>query len=164
MREFLQHRPFQLLALLSVMVLGSVYFIEYVLHHLPCQLCLYQRLPWFGLLIIASLGMRWQFQRQRIFRVLVVLALLSLLASVALAGHHIGVEFGWWAGPTTCGGVTGSMSGEDLKAALLATPPIRCDEVNFRLLGGSLALWNFIVSLVVFFTGIIWIFRARKHV
>ena len=159
----LKSKPFHLLVICCTLIIAAVYFVEYVLGHTPCVLCLYQRLPWYGLLIIGFLGWRWQNRLGTVPRPLMWLAAICALGSTLLAGYHSGVEFGWWPGPTTCGGITGSMDSEALKAKLLATAPVRCDEVNFRIFGASLAVWNYIISALVFFSSLLWL-RTHRHV
>ena len=153
MVKFIRTKPFHTLVLLSALVIAAVYFIEYVLDYPPCILCLYQRLPWYGLLIIGLLGWQWQNRTRILHRNFLYLGLLVLLCSIALAGYHVGVEFLWWPGPESCGNAAQNLSAE----ALLATPAISCEEVAFRLLGGSLALWNFIVSILLLGGGILWL-------
>ncbi len=73
-------------------------------------------------------------------------------ASAALAFYHVGVENHFFAGPSACTGpaLTGG-SIEALTQQLLATPPVQCDQVQWRdpVLQLSLAAWNAIVSLVI---------------
>ena len=150
--DFIRKKPFHLLSILSALIIAAVYFIEYVLGHPPCILCLYQRLPWYGLLIIALLGWQWQNRHHAINRTFIAVALLVTLGSMVLSGYHVGVEWTWWAGPNSCGGAIEAVTAEEL----LTTQPIRCDIVNFRLLGGSLALWNFAASTLLLLGGMVW--------
>ena len=69
------------------------------------------------------------------------------VASAALAAYHAGVEYHWWAGPTACtGGLTGSLDVNDLAKALNSVKVVRCDEVQLRIAGLSLAGWNVVAS------------------
>ena len=43
---------FKITFLVSLITLASAYFIEYVLGHQPCNLCLIERIPYVGALII----------------------------------------------------------------------------------------------------------------
>ena len=68
-------------------------------------------------------------------------------ANAALAAYHAGVEYHWWAGPTACtGGLTGSLDVNDLAKALDSVKVVRCDEVQLRIAGLSLAGWNVLAS------------------
>ena len=140
---------FPLLAAWSTLLLLSVYFIEHMLGYLPCQMCLWQRVPWFFVIIISLLGLRFQrAQPSAAIKICHTLLMATLLVSIGLAAYHTGVEWRWWQGPTSCSGVDAEASFEALKQALLSRPPVRCDAVEFRLFGGSLALWNVLVSLL----------------
>ena len=70
-------------------------------------------------------------------------------ASAALAAYHVGVEHHWWQGPTACTGGVGSLDVNDLVKALDSVKVVRCDEVQLRIAGLSLAGWNVIASLVL---------------
>ena len=115
----------------------------------PCQLCLFQRGP---LVAAAILG---------VFAVLIrpvpgtTLALRHLLAASALllvlgaglAFYHMGVEWHWWPGPTTCIGTRDlPTTPEALAAARESARIVRCDVVPWQMLGLSLAGYNFLIS------------------
>lgn len=142
-------KPFHLLSAAVTAVLATVYAVEYLLGYPPCPLCLYQRIPWFFLLIISLLGWRVQTRTGHPPNLILGLLLAIILVSIGLAGHHTGVEFRWWDGPKNCGGVGAISDIAELKKKLLETPPIRCDQPDFTFLGASLALWNLIGSAIL---------------
>ncbi len=130
----------------SVIVVGGALLSQYVGGLQPCELCLYQRWPYYAAIVLtaaaALLG------RRDTSRAVVALCALLFLAGGAVAFYHVGVEQKWFAGPTAC--TAPSLTGgsiADLKAQLLATPPVRCDEVQWSLFGVSLAGWNMLASL-----------------
>jgi len=118
----------------------------------PCTLCLYQRWPYWIVIIIAVFAIPTA--RQIGPRGLALFALICALVfavGTGIAGFHTGVEQGWWKGLEACGSGNlndPNMSLAELKAQLLATPVVRCDEVPWSLFGISLAGYNFLVSLV----------------
>jgi len=72
---------------------------------------------------------------------------LIFLANVALAFYHVGVEQHWWPGPTACtGALSGPVDVNDLAKSLNSARVVRCDEVQLRILGLSLAGWNVVAS------------------
>ena len=77
-----------------------------------------------------------------------LLLAIAFLVGTGLGFYHVGVEQHWFAGPSACTGapITGGNIA-DLKAQLLARPPVRCDEVAWSLVGVSLAGWNLLASL-----------------
>ena len=75
---------------------------------------------------------------------------LAALANAGLGAYHAGVEWGLWQGPTDC---TGPMVDFGKAGSLLdqldKVKVVRCDEVQWRLLGISLAGYNVLISLLM---------------
>jgi disulfide bond formation protein DsbB len=74
---------------------------------------------------------------------------LVFAAGAALAAYHVGVEYHWWQGPTACTGGVGSLDVNDLLKSLDSVKVVRCDEVQLRIAGLSLAGWNVVASVVL---------------
>jgi disulfide bond formation protein DsbB len=143
-------RNLLLLVLLgSAAVIGGALLSQYAGGLVPCELCLLERWPYYiGVPLVALVvaGGGWR-------GVLIggsVLVALIFLASAGLAFYHVGVEQHWFVGPTACtGGSTGAKTLEELRAQLLATQPVRCDEPQWTLFGVSLAGFNLLASLAL---------------
>ena len=71
---------------------------------------------------------------------------MAILVSGGIGAFHAGIEYKWWEGFTTCSAPPSAGGGSALDA-LLNAPLIRCDEVQWRFLGISMAGWNAILSL-----------------
>jgi len=130
----------------SALALLTAYIAEYGFGLKPCNLCLWQRVPYFlsGALGLAALGMSPGGLRTG----LMAIAGLSFLGGAVVAGHHVGVEQGWWGSVASCGGeLPLSMSAGDLRAALSAPPDPACDAPTWVMLGVSAATWNLLLSL-----------------
>jgi len=118
----------------------------------PCTLCLYQRWPYWIVIIIAAFTV--VAARQIGPRGLAMFALICALVfsvGAGFAGFHTGVEQSWWKGLESCGGGNlndSNLSLAELKVQLMATPVVRCGDVPWSLFGISLAGYNFLVSLV----------------
>lgn len=114
----------------------------------PCKLCLWQRQPYYWgvplALAVAALPRDGRARRAG----LLLLALL-FLASAGLGAYHSGVEWGWFAGPSDCGGGSGAAPGAvgDFLQSLGSVRVVSCTEAAWRLAGLSLAGWNALVSL-----------------
>jgi disulfide bond formation protein DsbB len=132
----------------SAALVGGALLFQYVGNLAPCELCLYQRWPYYAaipLSLVALLAGR----RPATLGLLALCALL-FIAGGALAFYHVGVEQHWFAGPTACtGGISAGGSVEDFTKRLLETPPVRCDQIAWSLFGISLAGWNFLASLAL---------------
>ncbi|MEP1586861.1 disulfide bond formation protein B [Sulfitobacter sp.] len=138
----------------SVAVLGGAFAFQHLGGLAPCKLCLYQRWPHAAAIIIGALILISR-------KVQLAWAGAAAALTTAIIGmYHVGVEQGWWEGPTTCtaGGVSG-LSAQQLMDQILAAPLVRCDDIAWQMAGISMAGWNAIVSLVLM---AIWVQAARR--
>lgn len=122
------------------LLLAGAYFGEYAFDLFPCEMCWWQRYPHFTALVLAALSFVAEPKR-----VLIGLAGLAILVSGIIGAYHAGVEYEWWEGVTACANLVAANGGDALQA-ILDAPLVRCDEVQWSLLGISLAGWNFIFS------------------
>jgi disulfide bond formation protein DsbB len=135
----------------AAVILGALGF-QFLGGLAPCELCLYERWPYYAAIVVTLLGL---LAGGGGARPLLALLVLLFVASAALAFYHVGVEQHWFAGPTACTGtVGGAQSIEELKRQLLARQPVNCDEAAWRLFGVSLAGWNLLASLALLIVGI----------
>ena len=146
------------LVLLATLGSAALLLGAYGFQHLggmaPCKLCLWQRWPHataivIGLVIMVTGEVKAAW-----------LGAVAALSTAAIGLYHVGVEQGWWEGPTSCtsSSVSG-MSAQDLMNQILAAPIVRCDEIAWQLAGISMAGWNAIASLLL---AAIWIQAARR--
>ncbi|MCA3280393.1 MAG: disulfide bond formation protein B [Roseomonas sp.] len=114
----------------------------------PCELCLWQRWPYWVAAGLAGLAL----VLPRLTAPLLALAGLAALASGVLGGFHLGVEQGFWPSPLAgCKAATagGLMSIEDMMKSLAATPNKPCDAAAFLIPGLplSMAAMNMVYGL-----------------
>lgn len=133
------------IAAASAAILAAVWIFQ-VFGAAPCELCLTQRYAFYAavpLALLTALISRWAPGLTR-----AGLAILALMfaANAVLAAYHVGVEQHWWQGPTACTGAPGSLNVNDLVKALDSVKVVRCDEVQLRIAGLSLAGWNVVAS------------------
>ena len=126
--------------LIPAVLLAGAYGSEIWGGLVPCEMCWWQRYAHFAALGLAVLG--FALARSILARPLVILAALAMGVSGAIGAYHAGVEAGVFQGFTSCT----AMAGGSL-ADILATPLVRCDQVQWRFLGLSMAAWNAIISL-----------------
>ena len=89
--------------------------------------------------------------------------LLAALANAWLGGYHAGVEWKFWPGPTDCSGpVVDLGSAGTLLQRLDTVKVIRCDEVQWRFLGLSLAGYNVLISLLMALIALWGIVAAKR--
>lgn len=108
----------------------------------PCKLCIWQRYPHVIAVAVGALALLSA-------RVPFILAgAAATLATAAIGLYHVGVEQGWWQGPSTCSaGPVGGVSADDLFNQIMTAPLVRCDEIPWSLFGLSMAGWNALISL-----------------
>ncbi|EHR06154.1 disulfide bond formation protein B [Bradyrhizobium sp. WSM471] len=139
-------------ALTAAGTIAGAWFFQLVLGIVPCPLCLEQRYAYYlaiplGLLI--ALAARGGAPRPLLLAGLAILVLASL-GNAGLGSYHAGVEWGFWKGPTDCSGpVVNLGSATDLLSRLDTVKVVRCDEVQWRFLGLSLAGYNLLISLLM---------------
>jgi disulfide bond formation protein DsbB len=137
---------------IAAATLAGAWFFQLVLGLVPCPLCLEQRYAYY---LAIPLGVLTALAAARDAPRPVLLGGLALLAVAALGnawlgGYHAGVEWGLWQGPTECTGPVGNLgSAGDLLQRLDTVKVIRCDEVQWRFLGLSLAGYNVLISLLM---------------
>ena len=131
---------------ISIFALGSAYFIEYILDHQPCNLCLIERLPYFLAIIIIFLGLSLNRFEKFTF---ISLGLIFASASI-LSLYHVGIEQGFFKESLVCisNDEINSLDKEDLIKEL-QKKVVSCKDVQFTLLGLSLASINAIISFIL---------------
>ena len=132
--------------LLPVALLGGALFSQYVGGLHPCEMCYWQRWPHGAAILFAALAFTAPAGTSR-SRPLVLAAALAIAVSGIIGVYHAGVEAKVFEGMTTCTASGRGLSAEDLLKQISRAPIVRCDEVQFRFLGISMAGWNAILSL-----------------
>ena len=136
----------KLIFLISFLALASAFFIEYVLGHQPCNLCVLERIPYLLALIIIILNYKFiQFERY-----FILLLILIFLAATILSLYHLGIEQGFIEESLVCDLKKGSdlLSKESILKQL-QEKNISCKDVTFKIMGLSLTSYNIIISLLI---------------
>ena len=139
----------KIIFLFSLIALISAFFIEYVLGHQPCNLCLIERIP-YGLSIIIIMAI---FSIKKNQKFLVMLLILTFIFSFAISFYHFGIEQGFFQESSVCGvkSSTKIVTKEDLLKQL-SEKTKRCSDVTFRIFGLSLTSINIVFSLLFIIT------------
>src|SRR5436190_8093229 len=137
---------------IAAATLAGAWFFQLVLDIRPCPLCLEQRYAYYlaiPLGALVALAAARGASRPLLAIGLVILAL-AALGNAGLGVYHAGVEWKFWQGPTDCTGEIGNLgSAGNLLERLDTVKVIRCDEVQWRFLGLSLAGYNVLISLLM---------------
>ena len=120
-----------LILLFNIFALVTAYFIEYVLGHQPCNLCLIERIP-FVLVII------------------IILFSLFFKRMEKISLYHFGIEQGFITESLVCDlGVGNDALTKEELLKQLKQKTINCKDVTFKILGFSLATINIFISLIL---------------
>ena len=139
----------KIIFLFSFIALISAFFIEYILGHQPCNLCLIERIP-YGLSIMIIMAI---FLIRKNQKFLVMLLILTFIFSFAISFYHFGIEQGFFHESSVCGvkNLTEIITKEDLLKQL-SEKTISCRDVTFRIFGLSLTSINIVISLLFVIT------------
>jgi disulfide bond formation protein DsbB len=136
----------KLIFLVSIIALVSAFFIEYILGHQPCNLCILERLPYLIAIIIILLC--YKFGRFEKFFIL-LLTIIFLIGTI-LSFYHLGIEQGYIQESLVCDLKNGSnlFSKEEILKQL-QEKNVNCKDVTFKIFGLSLTTYNILVSLII---------------
>ena len=136
----------KLIFIISIVALASAFFIEYILGHQPCNLCILERIPYLLAIIIITLNYKFI----HIEKHLILLLILIFLAATILSLYHLGIEQGFIEESLVCDLKNGSnlLSKEDILKQL-QEKNVNCKDVTFKILGLSLTSYNILISLLI---------------
>ena len=130
----------------SILSLSIAYFIQYVLGHKPCNLCIVERIPYIAAIILISLI----FILNRYQKIISSLILIFFIFGAVVSFYHFGIEKGFFSESLVCDlGNSQPLNKEDLLNQLKKTEIVSCKDVTFRFLGLSLATINTVISLIL---------------
>ena len=137
---------------IAAATLAGAWFFQLVLDIRPCPLCLEQRYAYYLAIPLAALtafAASRDAPRGVLLAGLVILAA-ATLGNAVLATYHAGVEWHLWQGPTDCTGPIGNLGNAgNLLERLDTVKVVRCDEVQWKFLGLSLAGYDVLISLLM---------------
>ena len=135
--------------IISFTALIFAYFVEHVLGHQPCNLCIIERIPYgISIILIAII-----FIIKKNQKFLILLLILTFAFSFIISFYHYGIEQGFFDESTVCNArnFTESITKEDLLKEL-SKKTISCKDVTFRFFGFSLTSINVVLSLLFIIT------------
>ena len=136
----------KLIFLISIIALVSAFFIEYVLGHQPCNLCILERIPYLLTIIIILLNFKFShFEKFFIFLLSII-----FLAGAIISLYHLGIEQGFVQESLVCDLKSGSnlLSKEEILKQL-QEKNVSCKDVTFKIFGLSLTSYNILISLLI---------------
>ena len=136
----------KLIFTISLVSIISAYFIEYILGHQPCNLCLIERIPYVISIILIILN--YFFKNNE--RFIILLLILTFIFSLIISLYHLGIEQGFFEESAVCGvkNATEIISKEELLKQLQETN-VSCKDVTFKIFGFSLTSINILISFIL---------------
>ena len=129
-----------------ILSLSIAYFIQYILGHKPCNLCLIERIPYLASVILVSLI----FIMNRFKKIIAGIILLFFLFGAVVSFYHVGIEQGIFSESLVCSlDISQDNLSKEQLLKQLKNPSISCKDVTFRFLGLSLATINTIISILL---------------
>ena len=131
----------------SIFSLVIAYYVQYILGHKPCNLCLVERIPYISAVILISL----MFIIKKFEKVIAGTVMIFFIFGAVISFYHVGIEQGFFSESLVCdlGSANESLSKEDLLKQLENKTVVSCKDVTFRLLGLSLATINTVISILL---------------
>ena len=135
--------------LFSVIALSTAFFIEYILGHQPCNLCILERIP-YGLSLVLISAIFILRKNEKFF---ILLLIITFIFSLAISFYHYGIEQGFFEESAVCGvkDFSENITKEDLLKQL-SEKTVSCKDVTFRILGLSLTSINIVLSIIFIIT------------
>ena len=135
-----------LILIFSTLSILFAFYVEYILGHKPCNLCLFQRLPYILIIFLIILLLIFRNFERLIFLFLSII----FLSGALLALYHFGIEQGIFSESFVCKGDDndGTLNKEEILKQLKIRQ-ISCKDVTFTILGVSLATINTFVSMIL---------------
>ena len=135
-----------LILIFSTLSILFAFYVEYILGHKPCNLCLFQRLPYILIIFLIILLLIFRNFERLIFLFLSII----FLSGALLALYHFGIEQGIFSESFVCKGDDndGTLNKEEILKQLKIRQ-ISCKDVTFTMLGVSLATINTFVSTIL---------------
>ena len=132
--------------LISFIAIISAYFIEYILGHQPCNLCVYERIPYFLAILIVLINYKYN----KLEKYLILLLAIIFLIATILSLYHLGIEQGFIQESLLCDLKKGAnIIDKDEILKQLQQKSISCKDVTFKIFGLSLTSFNLIISLLL---------------
>ena len=130
----------------SVFALITAYFIQYILNHEPCNLCLIERIPYLAAIILISLI----FILNKFEKIISLIIGLFFIFGAVVSFYHFGIEQGFFNESLVCdlSNSNKATSAQDLLKQL-EKKTVSCKDVTFKILGLSLATFNTIISIII---------------
>ena len=160
MVENIKNLLIKLIFLVSIIALVSAFFIEYILGHQACNLCILERIPYLLAMILILINYKFN-QFEKFF---ILLLTIVFLVGTILSLYHLGIEHGFIKESLVCDLKSGSnlLSKEEILKQL-QEKNVSCKDVTFKIFGLSLTNYNILISFLISISAGIIYFKYDKN-
>ena len=158
LKKITQRKLFLTLLIFKALIILSAIYIEYILKVPACNLCLYQRIPYYLSILILFYII---FNKSTNIIPIISLAIL-MFVNIVLSIYHVGVEQQIISEPMICRSNSNIQNVDQLLENLKNNTFISCKDVNFTFLGFSLASINVLISSILAYFYVLIILNVEK--
>ena len=143
--------------LTSLLILITVYILEFGFGMVPCEMCLIERYQYYALIFLGIVGI---ISEEKFKKVSIYIIILVLIIGIAYTVNHVGIERGIFEGNSSCSGsFSSTVIKEDLLKNIEQAPLVRCDVATYLFNFISVAESNLIVSIILLVSNLYLIFK-----
>lgn len=147
--------------LIGIITLSLMYMMEFIWNYKPCHLCIYERYPYFIIIILSFLGYLFSIKNMQVKKILLFCSIIWL-SSASLAFYHSGVEHNIFESKSCKTDNSNIISSvEEMRKFIIEAKAVDCRNPEFRILGWSLAELNLVFSSLIF---IILAYNLRRRI
>ena len=133
------------IAIFAFIPLLFAYIAEYIFDINPCNLCLWQRKPLIAIFFISIIAMIWK----KGTNIAIKFSIILITVNIIISFYHIGVENGIFTTPKSCeNSLILTQDIKKLEKIIKKTPAVKCDQPIYIFGKISIALANFIYSVL----------------
>jgi len=134
----------QLIFIFSILAICFAFFLQYFLGHQPCKLCIYQRIPYYIVVLVSVLYLFFK----KYFKIYYSLLIFLLLSEFFISNYHTLSTFGIL-NYSGCESATLPKDITKLKDALMSDSlVVNCSNANLKFFGVPLSVYNSLFSFV----------------
>ena len=142
----------------SLIAIFFALYVEHILQYKACKLCLYQRIPYLLAIFISFVGYNY-YKNDKIIILIIFVFTISFLVS----GYHYGIENNFFEEFSGCSNKTLDITDKSELLKSLSNTITSCKDVNFKIMGQSLAGINALLSLLILIYSLkIFIYEKNK--
>ena len=141
----MEKKIYNIILVISIIALFFAFIVEYVLGHQPCNLCLFERVPYALSILIIIFYFKKNFKKKNLTIILAIFFIIGTFLSI----YHLGIEQGIFKESFVCSASDDLNLNKEQLLQQLQKMSISCKNVTFRIFGFSLTTYNLVLSIII---------------